>query len=169
MTTNEHYQQWLQNPSQGALDGLLGAVQRQAYRQAAIKLSEHAEDIAQDATIAVWQTISKYDPTRSSFSTWVWQVTNGIILDRFRQQRNSATSPVEPFAETAVEQPSFTNYERLHDAFSNDPQLLLLLINGHTLADCQRLLSITRKALRCRIEKIRKAAQQGPFCLSQAE
>ena len=162
MTTNEHYAHWKGEDSPEALNGLMAAVQRQALRQAKIKMPEHAEDIAQEATLKVWQHIADYEPARSSFSTWVYEITKNTIRDHHKKQSKQPSEPVEASEETPVQQQPFTDYTRLHDAFSSDPQLLLLLMDGHSMADCQHLLDLTRKALRYRIEKIRNAAQQGP-------
>ena len=46
-----------------------------------------AEEIAQDTTMSVWQKLGSYDPTRSSFKTWIHRCTLDQVSIYLRQQR----------------------------------------------------------------------------------
>ncbi|MGH3145573.1 MAG: RNA polymerase sigma factor [Rubrobacter sp.] len=46
-----------------------------------------AEDLVQDAFTNVWKAAATFDPTRASFSTWLYQLTRNRAADLARRRR----------------------------------------------------------------------------------
>ena len=47
--------------------------------------SEVAEDLAQEALIAVWQKAGSYDAGRATVSAWIFTIARNLRIDRFRR------------------------------------------------------------------------------------
>jgi RNA polymerase sigma-70 factor, ECF subfamily len=45
-----------------------------------------AEELVQDAFLKVWRSSGTFDPSRSSFSTWLYRVTRSCALDLYRKR-----------------------------------------------------------------------------------
>jgi RNA polymerase sigma-70 factor, ECF subfamily len=45
-----------------------------------------AEELVQDVFLKVWRSSSTFDPSRSSFSTWLYRVTRSCALDLYRKR-----------------------------------------------------------------------------------
>lgn len=74
---------------------------------------EVAEDIAQDAFLALWRNATSFDPTRASVRTWLLAVTRHIAIDRrrravaegranFRWSGRQPASEADPVAELVM-------------------------------------------------------------------
>lgn len=46
-----------------------------------------AEDLAQDAMVAVWRRASSFDPARAKVSTWVFVISRNAWIDKLRRER----------------------------------------------------------------------------------
>lgn len=51
-----------------------------------------AEDIAQDAMLAVWHKASYFDPARASASTWIFTIARNLRVDMKRRERGMTFS-----------------------------------------------------------------------------
>jgi RNA polymerase sigma-70 factor, ECF subfamily len=51
--------------------------------------SEVAEDLAQEALIAVWQKAVSYDAGRATVSAWIFTIARNLRIDRFRRDQRS--------------------------------------------------------------------------------
>jgi RNA polymerase sigma-70 factor (ECF subfamily) len=51
-----------------------------------------AEDIAQDAMLAVWRRAKQFDPGRGTASAWVFTIATNARIDRMRRDRHIANS-----------------------------------------------------------------------------
>ena len=51
-----------------------------------------AEEILQEAFLQVWRQAGRYDPKRSSVSTWLVLITRSRSIDRLRSRRVAMTS-----------------------------------------------------------------------------
>lgn len=72
-------------------DGLGEALIRLGATQSVgILTKEDKEDLVQEAVIKVWSSISKYNPSKSKFSTWCWNVMYREFLDRTKSERTRA-------------------------------------------------------------------------------
>jgi len=45
-----------------------------------------AEELVQDVFLKVWRSASTFDPSRGSFSTWLYRVTRSCALDLYRKR-----------------------------------------------------------------------------------
>jgi DNA-directed RNA polymerase specialized sigma24 family protein len=51
-----------------------------------------AEELAQEVFLKVWRSSNTFDPTRGSFSTWLYRVTRGGALDLYRKRARRVRS-----------------------------------------------------------------------------
>ena len=70
-----------------------------ALSQRILGSSSDAEDVLQDAFLQIWNQASRYDPKRSSVSTWLVLITRSRSIDRLRsrqvQQRTATAAKQE--------------------------------------------------------------------------
>ena len=52
-----------------------------------LKSQEEAEDVLQEVFVQVWNQAERYDPARSSVSTWLSLITRSRSIDRLRSRR----------------------------------------------------------------------------------
>lgn len=71
------------------LDALYAAHHRQAIGLAYHLLGDvgEAEEIAQEAFLAVWRSASRYDPEKGSTRTWLLAMVRNRAIDRLRARR----------------------------------------------------------------------------------
>lgn len=50
--------------------------------------AELAEDLVQEAMIAVWTKAQSYEPTKGAVTTWVFTIARNLRIDRFRRDGN---------------------------------------------------------------------------------
>lgn len=60
---------------------------------------QEAEDVLQEAYLAVWQKAASFDAGRGSPITWLVTLTRNRALDRLRARKPVATEPIELAAE----------------------------------------------------------------------
>ena len=60
-----------------------------------------AEEVLQDAFVAIWRRASRYDAAKSGPLTWMIMIARGLALDRLRQ-RSRRTAGVERFRSNEV-------------------------------------------------------------------
>jgi RNA polymerase sigma-70 factor, ECF subfamily len=59
-----------------------------------------AEELVQEVFLKVWRSSGTFDPSRASFSTWLYRVTRSVALDLYRK-RTSRIRPV-PNADSQI-------------------------------------------------------------------
>jgi len=47
-----------------------------------------AEELVQEVFLKVWRSSRTFDPSRGSFSTWLYRVTRSVALDLYRKRAN---------------------------------------------------------------------------------
>ena len=90
-------------PTSEELNELVGAVTTNGDRQAFAVLFKHfaprvvtylvrggtpaarAEELAQEAMVAVWRKAASFDPARAGVSTWVFTIARNLRIDRHRR------------------------------------------------------------------------------------
>ncbi|MCR5878907.1 sigma-70 family RNA polymerase sigma factor [Phenylobacterium sp. J367] len=95
-------------PTGSPADGLILAIAQRRDREAFAALFEHfaprvkgylirlgvpaaqAEELAQDALVAVWRKAELFDPARASASTWIFRIARNLRLDAGRRDRTAA-------------------------------------------------------------------------------
>jgi len=46
-----------------------------------------AEDLVQDVFLSVWRNAGRFDPSRASFSTWIYRITRNRATDLIRRRK----------------------------------------------------------------------------------
>ena len=65
-----------------------------------IKDREEAEDIAQEAFIKAYNTLSSYDHSKARFSTWIYRIATNMSIDHLRKsKRHIAIDNPDSFAD----------------------------------------------------------------------
>ena len=62
-----------------------------------------AEELVQDVFLKVWRSSKTFDPSRASFSTWLYRVTRSAAIDLYRKRAHKIhpVSEGEPYLATA--------------------------------------------------------------------
>ena len=97
-----------------ARDLLILAIAERQDRMAFIKLFEYfaprlkayiiriggadlAEEMAQEAMLALWRKSRLFDPTKASASTWVFTIARNLFIDRRRKEQRPEFDLSDPF------------------------------------------------------------------------
>jgi len=109
---------------------MIAAVARNRDRQAFAQLFRHfaprlksyftkrggdpamAEEITQEAMVAVWKNAGQFDPAKASAATWIFTIARNLSVDRFRQARRPAFDPNDPAFVPEDEEPPDRVLER---------------------------------------------------------
>jgi RNA polymerase sigma-70 factor (ECF subfamily) len=59
--------------------------------------AEQAEDLVQEAMIAVWSKAGLYAPEKGSVATWVFTIARNLRIDRLRRERAQLYETLEDF------------------------------------------------------------------------
>ena len=77
--------------------------------------SSVAEEVAQEAMIALWRKAHSFDPNKASLSTWLFTIARNLRIDRFRAKKKDNLDPNEPMllpsAEPSAEETGFREEE----------------------------------------------------------
>jgi RNA polymerase sigma-70 factor (ECF subfamily) len=143
-----------------------------AYAIALVKSEAAARDLVQEASVAAWQSLAKFDVTRD-FGTWM----RGIVRNKWREycRRQSREIPLDEETLSRLEQPFERSpddsdlFARLAECRSKLPgpmaeAVRLTYDEGRTSDDAAEVLSTTAAALRKRLERAREALR---LCLSR--
>lgn len=72
---------------------------------------DDAEDIAQEAFVKAYMQLSKFDPNKARFSTWLYRIATNVAIDFLRsRKRHVDVDDIETIAETTM--PQFIEHER---------------------------------------------------------
>ena len=79
--------------------------------------SSVAEEVAQEAMIALWRKAHSFDPNKASLSTWLFTIARNLRIDRFRAKKKDNLDPNEPMllpsAEPSAEETVFRGEESI--------------------------------------------------------
>lgn len=59
--------------------------------------AEQAEDLVQEAMIAVWTKAAMFSPDRGSVSTWIFTIARNLRVDRLRREKSQLYTDLEDF------------------------------------------------------------------------
>lgn len=85
-----------------------------------------AEDLAQEAMIAVWRKAVLFDPTKASASTWIFTIARNLRIDAIRRERRAEYDPSDPLLAPDDEPQADANMMR-HDDDSRVHAALIAL------------------------------------------
>lgn len=134
----------------GDLDALLASIRTYALRRS------KDDDVAQATAITIWRKLDQYDPGRGSFAAWVSVITRNAITDAKR--RDGKLVPTE---DALLEAPSLEpgcSPSRLREVVADDtcPELVELLLAGHTISSAAKRLGLTYAQAMSRLKIIKK-------------
>jgi RNA polymerase sigma-70 factor (ECF subfamily) len=55
-----------------------------------------AEDLAQEAMLAVWRKAMQFDPEKASAATWIFTIARNLRIDAVRRERRPELDPADP-------------------------------------------------------------------------
>jgi RNA polymerase sigma-70 factor (ECF subfamily) len=55
-----------------------------------------AEDLAQEAMLAMWRKAALFDPSKASASTWIFAIARNLRIDVIRRERRPQFDPNDP-------------------------------------------------------------------------
>jgi RNA polymerase sigma-70 factor (ECF subfamily) len=114
------------------MNGLLICVGTRADRAAFVALFDHfaprvksyllrlgaspalADDLAQEAMLAIWRKAALFDPSKASASTWIFTIARNLRIDAIRRERRPEFDPNDPALVPDEEVPADTQMVR-HD------------------------------------------------------
>lgn len=65
-----------------------------------------AEEVAQEAMVAIWRRASTFDPGRASASTWIFTIARNKRIDMVRREKRPELDPEDPSLVPAPETPA---------------------------------------------------------------
>ena len=83
---------------------------------------EQTEDIVSEVFLKIIANINKFDPDKACFSTWIFSISNNVMIDHFRKQRRyvDMTDGIFKFEELSA----IDFDEQCEKIFSDDRKLL---------------------------------------------
>jgi RNA polymerase sigma-70 factor (ECF subfamily) len=130
---------------------------------------EEAEDIVQDAALAAWQAVQRYDPERP-FRPWFLRIVSNAALDHARRQRVRRTEALTeaerhhgPTPEDTAEHAVLR--ERLGRALGTLPErqriaVVMFDVEGYSHADIATSLGVPEGTVRSYVFHARRALRR---------
>ncbi len=100
-----------------------------------------AEELAQEAMLAVWRKAVLFDPAKASASTWIFTIARNLRIDAIRKERRPELDPNDPCLMPAAERRADESMDwaqaevRLHAALSQLPREQSRIIELSFLAE----------------------------------
>lgn len=143
-----------------------------AYATALVKSESAARDLVQDACVAAWESLSRFDATRD-FGTWM----RGIVRNKWREycRRHAREIPIDDETLSHLEEPFRATdgdgglFDRLAECRAKLPEPMAEAVRvtydeGRSSDEAAAILSTTAAALRKRLERAREALR---LCLTR--
>jgi RNA polymerase sigma factor (sigma-70 family) len=153
---NTAYADYTTEVTADTLNDLLKAVTRYADGLAKWKKHPSPDDIAQDVAVKVWTSLGTFN-SKSTFTTWVHQITCRVILDDHRSSRREPLTQMDELPESASdgERTPSRSIIPVHLPPASRVMLDALDSTRNFVATASQL-GITPKALRSRLERMKK-------------
>jgi RNA polymerase sigma factor (sigma-70 family) len=97
--------------------------------------ANHAEEVTQDVMTTLWRKAALFDPSKSSFSTWLYRIARNRRIDLKRKDRLEFLDPGEPAMEAVDESIAVDDQMDMHQreeavrlAISNLPEAQMVLV-----------------------------------------
>lgn len=74
-----------------------------------------AEDLAQDAMIAVWRKAQLFDPAKASAATWIFTIARNLRIDAIRREKRPEFDPSDPAFVPDADEPADAKLAREGD------------------------------------------------------
>jgi RNA polymerase sigma-70 factor, ECF subfamily len=74
-----------------------------------------AEELVQEVFLKVWRSSGTFDPSRGSFSTWLYRVTRSVALDLYRKRAHRISQVADGQLYIAAERDSSAGPQELVD------------------------------------------------------
>ncbi|HTN10074.1 MAG TPA: sigma-70 family RNA polymerase sigma factor [Acetobacteraceae bacterium] len=147
-----------------------------AYMRKLGAADAQAEDLAQDALLAVWHKAASFDPARAGAATWVFTIARNLRIDALRRLPKGGMADADSLPEPAYDAPGAdavldteTRDGRLRAALQTLPAEQAKLVNlayyeDRPHAEIERLLGIplgtVKSRLRLAMQRLRAAMEE---------
>jgi RNA polymerase sigma factor (sigma-70 family) len=180
---NQAYAEYIADPA-GHESEFFTLCTRKAEQLLRHSVSNASQDVAQQAVVELWRTMSKFNPAKGSFSTWFGLITRSCrdahlagqyreaeVIDSYSEVNNAGdvadgddtseddSAAVRTKSSRTLVEPNLNaiDLHKLMQVPGIDPRLVALLVDGRSQAECARLLGTTRRKIRTQISHLRKA------------
>ena len=134
-----------------------------AYLTSRTDSREDAADLCHDVFEQVFRSMARYDPSRSSVSTWIYQITRFTLIDYIRTKHPGERLTGDIAAEDAIEE-EFIKKEMLErlaaalDALEQEERDILILryYKGYSLTDISLITGISYGMVKVKHKKALK-------------
>lgn len=90
-TDAELIQEYIENKDKESFESLLSRYIKEIHRFVVVQIGfenmDYSFDIVQDVSIKIWKSIHMYNSKKSSFKTWVYNITKNACIDFFRSKK----------------------------------------------------------------------------------
>jgi len=140
------------------------AARRVAY--AVLRSWEEAEDVVQEAALAAWQAIERFDPERA-FRPWFLRIVSNAALDQLRRRKVREVEPLADSVPAPVESPEDAAHrsllrDQLSQALAELPErqriaVTLFDLEGYSHAEVASVLEVPEGTVRSYVFHARRA------------
>lgn len=132
-----------------AFEQLISAYERKAYNIALRIMGneEDAKDMAQEAFIRIFKSISKFKE-QSSFSTWMYRIVTNVCLDEIRKRKNSKVISMDSGIETdngEIKMELKSDSQTPEEAFQRKENIKIILDAVNELSDDYKSVIVLRE------------------------
>jgi RNA polymerase sigma factor (sigma-70 family) len=153
---NTAYSAYVAEVTADTLNSLLKEVTRYAVSVAKWKKHPSPDDVAQEVAVKVWTSLGTFN-SKSTFTTWVHQITCRVILDDHRSSKREPLTQVDELPESFHEGEGKPSRLSIPAHLPPASRVMLdALDSTRNFITAATQLGITPKALRSRLERMKK-------------
>jgi RNA polymerase sigma-70 factor (ECF subfamily) len=127
---------------------------------------EEAEDVVQDAALAAWQAVDRFDPTRA-FRPWFLRIVSNAALDQLRRRKVREVEPLGDSLPARTASPEDAAHrallrDQLDQALADLPErqrvaVTLFDLEGYSHAEIASVLDVPEGTVRSYVFHARRA------------